>query len=85
MKKETPATHRNGKVVPRHEIERVCENCGFGVDESEAQAATCSDCGEPLRVRQSTTIYSTSTPDSDKVLGRSGPRKVNGSRGPKNR
>jgi len=49
-------------IDPKHEIEQVCNNCGYDLDAAELSAATCSDCGQPLYVKQSTTIYATSVP-----------------------
>ena len=49
-------------IDPRHEVEILCANCGFDLDESELAADTCSDCGEPLNLRQNTKIYATSVP-----------------------
>ena len=49
-------------IDPKHEIEVVCENCGYDVDETELAADTCSDCGEALNLRQNTKIYATSVP-----------------------
>lgn len=49
-------------IDPKHEIEVVCRNCGYDVNEAELNADTCSDCGEPLNLRQNTTIYATTIP-----------------------
>ena len=52
-----------GDVIdPKHEIEVVCSNCGYDVDETELSSDTCSDCGEALNLRQNTKIYATSVP-----------------------
>ena len=51
-------------IDPRHEVEILCANCGFDLDESELAADTCSDCGEPLNLRQNTKIYATSVPSA---------------------
>jgi len=54
---------KNGDVIdPRHEVEVVCANCGYDLDESELEADTCSDCGQSLNLKQSTKIYATSVP-----------------------
>jgi transcription initiation factor IIE alpha subunit len=49
-------------IDPKHEIELLCSNCGYDLDESEIKADTCSDCGEALNLRQNTKIYATSVP-----------------------
>ena len=52
-----------GDVIdPKHEIEVICANCGYDLDEAEVTADTCSDCGEPLNLRQNTKIYATTVP-----------------------
>lgn len=50
------------EVDPKHEIEIVCANCGYDLDENELAADTCSDCGQSLNLRQNTKIYATSIP-----------------------
>jgi len=52
----------NGVVDTNHEIEIVCADCGYDLDESEFAADTCSNCGAALSLRQNTTIYATSVP-----------------------
>lgn len=55
--------HTNGDVIePLHTIEVVCGYCGFDLDEAELAAATCSDCGEPLELKQSVSITVTTLP-----------------------
>lgn len=49
-------------IDPKHEIEVVCGNCGYDLDESELSADTCADCGEALNLRQNTRIYATTIP-----------------------
>jgi transcription initiation factor IIE alpha subunit len=49
-------------VDPKHEIEIVCANCGYDLDEAELSADTCSNCGTTLNLRQNTKIYATSVP-----------------------
>jgi rRNA maturation endonuclease Nob1 len=49
-------------IDPKHEIEVVCRNCGYDVDETELSSDTCSDCGEALNLRQNTKIYATTIP-----------------------
>ena len=62
MKTVNEATDLGDAIDPKHEIEVVCGNCGYDVDEAELAADTCSDCGEALNLRQNTTIYATSVP-----------------------
>ena len=62
MKTVNEAVKLDDTIVPKHEIEVVCGNCGYDVDENELSADTCSDCGEPLNLRQNTKIYATSVP-----------------------
>lgn len=49
-------------IDPKHEIEVVCANCGYDLDEVELAGDTCSDCGEALNLRQNTKIYATTIP-----------------------
>ena len=49
-------------IDPKHEVEVVCANCGYDLDEAEILADTCSDCGEVLNLRQNTKIYATTVP-----------------------
>ena len=62
MKTVNEAVKVDDTIVPKHEVEVVCGNCGYDVDETELSADTCSDCGEPLNLRQNTKIYATSVP-----------------------
>lgn len=62
MKKLSDAVKVDGTIDPKHEIEILCANCGFDVDESELEADTCSDCGQPLNLKQNTRIYATTVP-----------------------
>jgi len=52
----------DGSVEPEHTVEIVCANCGFDLDESELEADTCTDCGEPLNLKQSVSIRVTTLP-----------------------
>ena len=57
------ATQLTDDVIdPKHEVQVLCGNCGYDLDESELSADTCSDCGEDLKLRQNTKIYATSIP-----------------------
>ena len=49
-------------IVVKHEIEILCSNCGYDLDDSELAADTCSDCGQPLNLKQNMTLYATSIP-----------------------
>jgi predicted RNA-binding Zn-ribbon protein involved in translation (DUF1610 family) len=62
MKTTNEAKTLGDAIDPKHEIEVLCGNCGYDVDEAELTADTCSDCGEALNLRQNTTIYATSIP-----------------------
>ena len=62
MKTVNEATDLGDAIDPKHEIELVCSNCGYDVNEAELSADTCSDCGEALNLRQNTKIYATSIP-----------------------
>ena len=62
MKTVNEAQNLGGAIDPKHEIEVLCGNCGYDVDEAELTADTCSDCGEALNLRQNTKIYATSLP-----------------------
>ena len=62
MKIVNEAADLGDAIDPKHEIELVCNNCGYDVNEAELSADTCSDCGEALNLRQNTKIYATSIP-----------------------
>ena len=62
MKKVHEAVNMGDVIDPKHEIEILCGNCGFDLDEAELSADTCADCGETLHLRQNTTIYATTIP-----------------------
>lgn len=62
MKTINEAVDLGETIDPKHEIEIVCGNCGYDLDESELEADTCSDCGQALNLKQSTKIYATSVP-----------------------
>ena len=62
MKIVKDAVKLGDAIDPKHEIEVVCANCSHDLDEAELNADTCSDCGEPLNLRQNTKIYATSVP-----------------------
>ena len=62
MRKTNEAVTVGDIINPKHEIEIVCGNCGYDLDESELNADTCSDCGAALNLQQNTKIYATSIP-----------------------
>lgn len=63
MRTVNEAKQLNGDVVePKHEVEVLCANCGYDLDEAELAGDTCSDCGEALNLRQNTKIYATTIP-----------------------
>jgi len=62
MKKVNEAVKIGDTIDPKHEVEVLCSNCGYDLDEMELKADTCSDCGEALNLRQNTKIYATSVP-----------------------
>jgi len=62
MKTTNEAKNLGSTIDPKHEIEVLCSNCGYDVDETELSSETCSDCGNTLNLRQNTTIYATSIP-----------------------
>lgn len=62
MIKVNEAVSLGDSIDPKHEVEIVCANCGYDLDESELAADTCSDCGQALNLKQSTKIYATSVP-----------------------
>jgi len=49
------------KVCKSAEV-KVCANCGYDLDEAELAADTCSDCGAPLNLRVSVSVWATSVP-----------------------
>lgn len=65
MRTVTEAVSLDVGVDPRHEVEILCANCGFDLDESELEADTCSDCGQALSLRTNMKIYATSVPAAE--------------------
>lgn len=55
-------TLENGVIRSAHEVEVVCQNCGYDLDEAELAADTCSDCGQTLQLKQHVRIQVTSVP-----------------------
>jgi rRNA maturation endonuclease Nob1 len=63
MKQTFDATElEDGVIRNAHEVEIVCHNCGYDLDESELEADTCSDCGAALELKQNIKIQVTSVP-----------------------
>ena len=62
MKTINEAKTLGDTIDPKHEIEVLCGNCGYDLDESELNADNCLDCGAALNLQQNTKIYATSLP-----------------------
>ena len=62
MKTITEAQKIDGVKVCRSEEVQVCSSCGYDLDETEIHADTCSDCGAPLKLRKSVSVWATSVP-----------------------
>ena len=45
-----PKALADGNVEPAHEIEILCAECGYDINENELEADTCSDCGASLNL-----------------------------------
>lgn len=70
MKLVTEAQKVDGTKVCKTEEVLVCGSCGYDLDEAELKISVCSDCGEPLRVRHSVSVWATSVPKAGiKTLG----------------
>jgi hypothetical protein len=63
-----PRQLESGSIEPAYELYTVCFACGYDVDESELAADTCSDCGEPLNLKQSVAIKVTTVPMSGATM-----------------
>ena len=48
--------------MPKHEVELLCQACGYDLDESELEADTCADCGVDLNLQQNVAIHATTLP-----------------------
>jgi hypothetical protein len=57
-----PRTTDLGLVEPAHTVEVYCGSCGYDLDEAELNADTCSDCGQPLNLKQHVSIQVTTIP-----------------------
>ena len=62
MKTVIEAHRVDGVKVCRSEEVHVCASCGYDLDEAELAADTCSDCGAPLKLRKSVSVWATSVP-----------------------
>jgi len=66
----TEAQKVDGVKVCKTEEVKVCANCGYDLDEAELAADTCSDCGSPLNLRVSVSVWATSVPKAGvKTIG----------------
>jgi predicted amidophosphoribosyltransferase len=66
----TEAQKVDGVKVCKSLEAKVCANCGYDLDEAEIAADTCSDCGAPLKLRQSVSVWATSVPKAGvKTIG----------------
>ena len=62
MKVVVEAHKFDGVKVCRSEVVKVCAACGYDLDEAELNADTCCDCGAPLNLIESVSVWSTSVP-----------------------
>ncbi len=62
MKRIVEAQELDGVIVPKHEVELLCKECGYDLDESELEADTCADCGADLDLQQNVSIHTTTIP-----------------------
>jgi len=62
MKVVVEAHKVDGVKVCRSEQTKVCAACGYDLDEAELNADTCSDCGAPLNLKESVSVWATSVP-----------------------
>jgi len=63
MKVVQPAVEQeDGTINNAHEMDIVCANCGYDLDENELAANTCNDCGHKLNLKKSIKITVTSIP-----------------------
>jgi predicted amidophosphoribosyltransferase len=66
----TEAQKIDGVKVCKTQEVKVCANCGYDLDEAELAADTCSDCGAPLNLRVSVSVWATSVPKAGvKTIG----------------
>jgi Zn finger protein HypA/HybF involved in hydrogenase expression len=62
VKRIVEAQDLDGVIVPKHEVELLCKECGYDLDESELEADTCADCGADLDLQQNVSIHTTTIP-----------------------
>lgn len=62
MKRIVEAQDVDGVIVPKHEVELLCKECGYDLDESELESDTCADCGADLDLQQNVAIHATTIP-----------------------
>jgi hypothetical protein len=62
VKRIVEAQELDGVIVPKHEVELLCKECGYDLDESELEADTCADCGADLDLQQNVSIHTTTIP-----------------------
>lgn len=62
MKRIVEAQELDGVIVPKHEVELLCQECGYDLDESELELDTCADCGADLNLQQNVAIHATTVP-----------------------
>ena len=62
MKRIIEAHEIDGVVVPKHEVDLLCKECGYDLDESELELDTCADCGADLELQQNVAIHATTIP-----------------------
>ena len=56
------AKNVDGIIVPKHEINLECANCGMEVDAVEYNSGKCSDCGSDWDEVRHIAIHVTSVP-----------------------
>ena len=64
MKRIVEAQDVDGVIVPKHEVELLCKDCGYDLDESELELDTCADCGADLQLQQNVAIHATTLPSA---------------------
>jgi len=64
VKRIVEAQEIDGVIVPKHEVELLCQACGYDLDESELEADTCADCGVDLNLQQNMAIHATTLPSA---------------------
>jgi predicted amidophosphoribosyltransferase len=70
MKTTLEAQKIDGVKDCKTEIVQVCAACGYDLDAAELDADACSDCGAPLRLKQSVSVWATSVPKAGvKTIG----------------